>query len=218
MVIPKDSVIKAIKKDEGFGLGVFYEEAISWLMDEYESTMKTYSKYIPNKARKGREDWPFFLWMAPSLHDNYEESNYQKRKKFTQVLEQCVKNKKATSLRLKTTWNPHDNKFYTLRDRRFTPAGWLAFWESVDNSIQYFDTKIIPEIVDSEDRRRNNQFRNLGAERDRPSTSSNHSSRKWLKNRLHHGQPSSHARSMDRRQDNTRRNQYRLPTPPPKRF
>ena len=154
--------------------------------------------------------------MAPSTHDNYEEINYQLRKKFTKSLENAVKNHdKAVSLRLKTVWNPKDLKLFSYREKRFTQAGWTAFWESIDKSIQYFDSKLIPEITEEIERRNRFTFRREGSTENKPSTSFNYNriGNNWsARGKLHHGQPATHRRSHD--MFKYQRGGYRLPPPP----
>ena len=155
--------------------------------------------------------------MAPSLHDNYAENNYQLRKKFTQCLETLVKSEeKVVSLRLKSTWDQHSNKLFTEREKRFTPAGWSAYWSSIDKAIQYFDEKLIFNITQNLDRSRQYRFRNIEGGEEHKSSNSTHrfneGNQRWGRNYLHHGQPTTH-----RRHDSYNVNHRKLPTPPAKR-
>ena len=215
--IPEDDIIKAINKS-GFGVGTYYDTAIDWLLDEFQQITKTFLKYTPQKVRKGKKLWPYFLWMSPSLHDNYEETNHQQRKKFTQSLEKAVKNRDRTiALRFKTVWNPRDLKLFSFREKRFTAQGWKIFWQSVDKSIQFMDTKIIPELQQDNEERSRNVFRNSQTHEttDNEHKPSNTVSKHWARDRLHHGQPSSHRRSYDTY--HYRRDGYKLPPPPERR-
>ena len=215
VIVPENDLIKAIGK-QGFGTGVHFETTLTWIMSEFESIMQTYIKFTPNRVRKGKTNWPYFLWMSPSLHDNYEEIDYQLRKKFTQNLENIVQKKETTAaLRLKTVWNPRDLSLFSFREKRFTQHGWKTFWESIDKSIQFMDTKLIPEIIYNIEQRKKEAFRSNDRDDDHNKSNRERAPKHWTRDRLHHGQPAPHRRSYDNyhyRRDGG----YKLPPPPPK--
>ena len=60
VVIPEDDIIKAIDK-QGYGVGIYFDTVINWLINEFEDIMKTYLKFTPPKVRKGKNNWAFLL-------------------------------------------------------------------------------------------------------------------------------------------------------------
>ena len=206
-VIPKIVVIVAendISKDvalEGFGSGKIFDDEIKWLFEEHASIIAEYKKYLPARASKHRENWPYFLWISPSLHDNYIDN--EKRKRFTKSLETLArKEANITTLRVKDTWMKNDNSLFTANTKRYASTGWNVIWTAIDSAIQHFDTKIIQNIEESL-RAKKYALDNTKVEGNRREFGWNQNrhtqNRHWVPHQRHHGQP-------ERR--------LRLPTPP----
>ena len=83
VVIPENDIIAGIEDKDG--QSIHFGQAIEWLVDEFVDVLDKYKGYIPKKAKKGRSEWPFMLWISPSIHENYTELDYQKRKKIYQM-------------------------------------------------------------------------------------------------------------------------------------
>ena len=146
VLVPENDVINTVKQEE-FGMGAMYEEIISAMMRWFQETIKAFKDHQTDKSKVGRLNWPHILWIAPSLHDNYDDKEHKLRKKFTYALETVSKNKETfTSLRLKYVWDQKDNNLFSIRDRRFTPDGWSTIWASIDKTVEHFDRNIVPEI------------------------------------------------------------------------
>ena len=196
VIVIENDLIKNIDH-EGYGVGFFYEDQINWLFDEFNDVTEEFKKLLPARATKNRQNWPHFLWMSPTLHDNYMEIENEKRKKFTKCLEKQARNhKNISTLRIKDAWLKNDNSLFTQRDKRFTPSGWNVLWLAVDSAIQHFDTKIVPNIEESLTARR--FVVNNTEQRDKKGRADERRYN-WTSYRRHHGQP-------ERR--------FRLPTPP----
>ena len=148
VIVPENDLIKAFNADK-FGQSIHYGQAIEWIMDEFVDIMDKYRGFIPLKAKKGKSGWPFFLWIAQSLHSNYDEEDYHKRKKFTKCLEKITHgDREVSSLRLmKQVWD-QENPDFVNKNHRFTNEGWRAIWSAIDNAIQYFDDKVITALID----------------------------------------------------------------------
>ena len=146
VVVTEADIIKDIKYT-GFGITEHYERAIEYIMNSHTDTVDFFKAHYPQKAKKGKLGWPHILWIAPSIHDNYEPTEHYNRKKFTTCLEKITKTraiKKINSLRLKIKWDKNDPKIY--ENNKFSPHGWNTYWLSVDHAIQYFVEKIIPNL------------------------------------------------------------------------
>ena len=89
------------------------------------------------------------MWVAPSIHDKYDEEYHQKRRKFTKCLEKIAHgDRNITALRLlKHVWDQRDKRL--VKHKQLSPLGWRVFWDSVDNTIQNFDEKVVPAIIEN---------------------------------------------------------------------
>ena len=218
VVVPENDVMKALKiKDDNFGTSIYYEETISWIVEQMKATTAEFKKQLAPKSSKNRLNWPFMLWMAPSLHDHYDELDHKNRKKFTKALENVAnESNKISSLRMRYVWDAHDPTLFTENDKRFTAQGWHAIWGSIDKSIEYFDQKMIPNIEQEREASKfkfrregrittNNNFDQPRTSKDlRGEIDEKTYNRNWQRIRRHHGQPGG------------RKFYKKLPTPPPK--
>ena len=149
-VICEADLINAIKIQE-YGTSEHYGQAIEWLADEHVDIIDKFRGYIPAKAKKNRSLWPFIVWIAPSIHDRYEEDQHMKRRKMTKCLEKIAHgDRNITALRLlKHVWDQKDKRLLDGKSGDMSALGWSTYWDAIDNTIQYFDEKVIPTIIDN---------------------------------------------------------------------
>ena len=152
VMVPENNIINGLKVAQSEGQTIHFGQAIEWIVDQHTDIIDEFRGWLPHKAKKNKKNWPFVLWICPSLHDNYNELDLQKRKKFTKCLEKVAHgDRNISSLRLlKQNWDQQDDSLIT-RDHRFTTHGWNTFWSAVDQTIQYFDEKMIPNMMEKRD-------------------------------------------------------------------
>ena len=220
VVVPEDSLINAVNnKSIKFGISEYYGQVIEYLMTEMTDTIDEFKSLLPAKMKKNRPGWPFILWMAPSLHTSYEEHDHLMRRKFTKCLEKIARNNKNTAaLRLKNSWDKQDKSLFD--GSKFTPAGWNAYWQSMDQAVKYFDEYIMPSFKQASEARKFTLINNKPE--DHLTYGSYHREREdRRRNRVE-----LEDRQRPRDRDGTRRRTSdeeflhgfrRLPTPPPKK-
>ena len=74
--ILEDDIINFVKYED-FGLTKLYTLLMQWLMAEVKRLLTTYKSFLPAKAKEN--NLPHLIWIAPTLHKNYD--NNGKRKK-----------------------------------------------------------------------------------------------------------------------------------------
>ena len=236
VVVVENDVIKAINPDKD-GQSVHYGQAIEWIIDQHVDILDKFKGYLPKKAKIGKEHWPFIMWISPCIHENFEEIDYQRRKKFTKCLEKIAHgDREIIAMRLmKQIWDQKDPDLVNIH-HRFTTEGWNVYWSAVDNAVKYFDEKIIPGIVekknankyfprrswkeDSASNRRDDTYRD--SRNDKHTTRNTYSDRPraemyerthWSKN----SDSKMNTKKIFGRQHKFDENRRRLPTPPPRR-
>ena len=157
MVIPENDLIKAVKVNGSASYNQ-YIKAIEWVADEHVKIIDYYKKYTTPKQMKNRRFWPFYLWISASLHTRYED--YSKRVRFNRALDDTSKvHPRMTVLKPSQQWDSADSSLVSMIDRCLTGNGWAAFWNAVDCAVSYFDTKVIPHIIDNKNHKNQFQYR-----------------------------------------------------------
>ena len=211
LIVLEDDIIKDAKAEEP-NMGRDYNRRIRWLINEYRKIIDTIKDYIAPNARK--EGYPYFIWINPSKHINYK--NNSARKKFGSCLESSTKSyENNLALRLVQVWDPNDSNAYLGPEQRFSAGGILDFWEGVDKTVEYFETKRVdrtsaisslPEStnrVSDSARKESNERRS--AEYRPPSSAA--------RDQPHHNRTDRTDRERDRR-DRYQDNKRPLPPPP----
>ena len=148
VVVVENTICNGIQVEE-YGLSQHYGRAIEWVMDEHTDIIDKFKGYMPPKAKINRSGWPYILWVAPSIHDNYDKDDHFKRRKFTKCLEKIVHSERpVSSLRIMNhVWEQKDEKLAD-KDGKLMAHGWTKFWLAIDNLIQYFDEKIVQPMIE----------------------------------------------------------------------
>ena len=191
VVVAENDIIKAINVEDSSGYSVHYGQAIEWIIDGHVDIMDKYKGYIQKNAKKGRRDWPYYMWISPSLHEQFED--YNLRRKFTKCLEKIAHgDRNIIAMRLmKQIWDQKDVNLVN-NQHRFTTEGYNTYWSAVDHAIKYMDEKIIPSMV--EKNKENKYFsKRVWSETDR---------------RTEHRDDRKNNTAMDRRQREDRRSTY----------
>ena len=85
------------------------------------------------------------MWIKAPYHVNF--ANNSERDKFNNSLDRMVKfNTGVKSLELKKVWNYSDTNLYIKESRRFTSAGYMAYWEAIDRTVKYCDTILAKKV------------------------------------------------------------------------
>ena len=131
-----------------------YSRAIEWIADEHVKIIDYFKKYTPAKQLKNRRYWPFYLWISASIHFRYED--YSKRIRFNKALEDASRiHPRMTVLKPVQQWDPEDTSLVSILDKQLTGNGWVALWNAIDCAISYFDSKVVPHIIENKNK---NQF------------------------------------------------------------
>ena len=147
VVVPENDLIKAVKV-HGSASYFQYAKSIEWVADEHVKIIDYYKKYATAKQLKNRRYWPFYLWIYASVHSRYED--YSKRIRFNKALEDTSKvHARMSVLKPVQQWDSEDSSLVSNIDKQLTGNGWTALWNAIDCAISYFDTRIIPHIVES---------------------------------------------------------------------
>ena len=190
IVVPENDIIKGVKTSSSSAAFTQYMKSIEWIADEHVKIIDFFKKYCTGKQLKNRRYWPFYLWIAASIHSRYED--YSKRIRFNRALDDTSKiHPRMTVLKPVQQWDSEDASLVSNIDRLLTGNGWNAFWTAVDCAVSYFDSKVIPNIIENKTR---NQFHY------RSNSNSNRRS----------SEAHPHRRSSEH-------HQRKLPTPPPVR-
>ena len=155
-VIPENDIIRAIKTT-GVMAEVHYAKAVEWIADEHVKITDYFKKHATAKQLKNRRFWPFYMWIAASIHDRY--SDYSRRVRFNRALDNTSKiHPRMSMLKPIQNWSAQDAAFVSNLDRNLTSDGWISFWNSVDSAISYFDSKIIPNIIENKENKNRNPY------------------------------------------------------------
>ena len=142
LIVLEDSIINDVPVCD-FGLKVEYEVRLKWLISQYRKLIESFIDLIPFKSRK--DNWPKFLYLCPSLHNNYRNNTL--RKKFTRSLEDiCSYSEKSSAIRLRHGWDQDDNNIYLEQQQRFTTEGLASFWNATDKVIEDYDQNIFDKV------------------------------------------------------------------------
>ena len=141
MITPEDDLMRCINLND-FGLQEAFCRIIEWVMREHHRCVQTIKERLPMKC--DHPNWPYFLWISPSLHKNYY--NYGRRLKFAKALDEIgTKHKKdynVSVLKLRQVWDPEDGNLFLDAQKRFTSTGMSTYWAAADKTLKYFATKI----------------------------------------------------------------------------
>ena len=134
IIVFEDDLLQMITMDE-YGISDAYKVMLKWLIREINRSITIIRDKIPKKALK--EDWPHVLFLAPTVHKNYNNDKYHR--KFTHCLENEVRESNNSDnlsvLRFpKLSWDPDNGNLYLKEQRRHTSDGIGSFWQAVDRS------------------------------------------------------------------------------------
>ena len=111
VVVCEDDLAKAIHIND-FGISEGYQRMCEWLIREYKRNLLTIKEKLPRKSIC--TDWPHILFLAPSVHKNYNNDKY--RKKFTHAMENALRESRNAEnmsiLRLRQMWDSEDGNIF----------------------------------------------------------------------------------------------------------
>ena len=139
VVVPDDDIIKTLQ-DCMKKVSNALSRLVNFVMMEHSRAIASFKEFLPVKSL--RNGYPNILWIQAPLHDNFNNNNM--RFKFNKCLEDTAKlHANVTTLKLKKSWDEHDNELYLMDSRHFTTRGLISYWESVDHTIRYFDSILL---------------------------------------------------------------------------
>ena len=139
VIVPESDIMSSISYTE-FGVSGAYGTLIEHLMKQMSSTTKSLYFGLPTKANK--YNWPYFLWIEPTLHVDY--MNNALRLKFIRSMYNAAKNfdDKVVILPLKQNCNVQ-NKAVLTPSRQLNATGLNNFSIALDNTVRFAETKIM---------------------------------------------------------------------------
>ena len=109
-------------------------------MCQCDKLVATQKESLPTKAKKTNE--PVFIWIWTPIHRKFV--NNHQREKFWICLEKCAAYHDNTySLKLKKVWDKNDVSLFNNDDKKFTAAGFKAYWIAIDTMVKYADTLLL---------------------------------------------------------------------------
>ena len=140
VVVLEDDIIRHLNHND-YGATEMFGKVISYLELQLQNSILDLKALMPRKAK--RVGCPHIVWIAPSIHQRYENNNL--RKKFGNELETQLRGKPYTSvLRLRQVWDPNNNAFVTTGD--LSSLGQHKLWDSIDRSIAFADRLIFGAV------------------------------------------------------------------------
>ena len=101
--------------------------------------MESFSIRLPEQAK--RNGWPKLIFLASTLHRNYND--YGDRKAFNLALDTvCAKHNDVLPLRLLQIWNENDTNLYSATEQRYIAAGLPKLWAAIDRTIAFCSKKM----------------------------------------------------------------------------
>ena len=136
VVVLDDNLITEIKYS-GFGISLILGTTAQWIIREMHRAVGNHKENLPSKAKKN--GIPHFIWVTPPKSVCFSEEENLNRKKFMDCIT-SVSNiyDDMTVLKLKKVWDPNNRQL--VSDGRYTSKGLAAYWASIDNAIEFWDT------------------------------------------------------------------------------
>ena len=140
VIIPEADLLNSVQYS-GFGVTAAYGIIIQHLLKKFDHAITSFIGEVKEK-KLNKFDWPYILWIEPSLNKGYGKVNNNLRIKFARSLYNAAQvHSRVIILSLKQGWNPNDE---TLTfNRSLSPTGALKFWAAIDNTVRYADVKIL---------------------------------------------------------------------------
>ena len=168
VIILEGDLIKADRFND-VGISELYGKQLEWLISQLHKATAEFKSLIPQKAQ--RLSMPHFLWILPSMHDDFSRSEKMHREKLSACLKSIVDLYENMSyLELIQDWEPSERALYDYRAERMTRLGERRYWISVDRAIMYCDKKLFNFRI-NQSRLKNSKLQRINARRSTSSTS-----------------------------------------------
>ena len=140
VVVPEADVLETVNCNH-YGISAAYGRITQYIMNRFDDILRQFLDHSGNLAAKiNKFDWPFILWVEPTLHQGYSNNNL--RIKYIRSLHNVAQfHERVVVLPLKQSWN-EDIYDFTV-NHRISPRGCEALWSAVDNTIKFADTKLM---------------------------------------------------------------------------
>ena len=141
ILIIEDDIIKDVGLDEPAVAAEFFEEYLEYIIKEITKLLKRFEFLLPEYSRQ--LNWPKLVFIAPTLHRNYEQNNLKLRQKFGVTLDECTAGKNnCWALRLLQIWDKNNLNLVRSDSNQITGEGISYFWRAVDRTLKFCDRKL----------------------------------------------------------------------------
>ena len=138
MIILEDDIIRYTGYND-YGVTALYGRLINFLSMEIVKIVDAYKKEIfPQKAVN--QNWPQIVWVPPTMHANYHNSDNTLRKKFSNELDLQIDNQQYMHVIRFANWKFDDYPLVGRYDHRMSQIGVSHFWNEVDMLIKHVNT------------------------------------------------------------------------------
>ena len=139
LIVPEGDLLHCTAHTQ-FGVSSVYGLIIEYIMSSMDTAIHSLIDKIPHRANK--YNWPYFLWVEPTLHMKYTDNSL--RGKFIKSLHTAaLMHDRTVVLPLKQMWCENSPNIYDSNLNKLTPAGLNTIWRAIDQAVRYADTKIM---------------------------------------------------------------------------
>ena len=141
VVVIEDDMLREINLNyTSYKMSESLGKMIDWVMKEQVSAINYFRKWLPQKSKKFQ--WPFILWITPTMHKCYPPDLMEVRRKFATSLKITATRHNMIVLPLRQVWDEDDLSLYNIRNESLSSVGNSILWTAIDCTIRYADVKI----------------------------------------------------------------------------
>ena len=132
--------MKADVEDELDSLSSIFSRTSKWLVNQFNKLIEIRKDQLNSKCKK--DNYPICYWVEAPQHENF--ANNLSRRKFNSSLQAEISvMKNMRIMRMKKIWDPEDSQLYLGNSSRLTTSGIFKYWSSIDNALQFNDSKAV---------------------------------------------------------------------------
>ena len=143
IIVLDGDILQAIdegEKADPFGVSITLGNLLHWLCSEFRKISEVHKDCLPARAKRFRN--PQFLWIAPPQHISLGAKLNLLRRKIVKALIPIVQlYNNMEVVWLKKIWDYNDLSL--MSKKKFSAKGLEAYWTSLDNAVQYWESKPI---------------------------------------------------------------------------